>query len=471
MDLSQIQPALDWLTLHQHWVAAALVMVAFFESVAVVGVVIPGVVFLFGISAVAGSGALGIWPTLACAFIGAVSGDCISFFLGKALKQRVRTLWPFARYPHWIDNAEDFIGRHGGKSVVIGRFVGPVRPVIPLVAGMLDMPASRFVGINLLSAMGWAPVYILPGFIFGASLRWGTRFPAEFSTLLLILLTIVSVGLVTAKLSHWHLSPDSRLYGLLHRWVQRQHNVRLVWYWLAERRAERIAFPLPFLVVFLGSLVAAAVLTYLATNGAAALAPLDDLTAAFYQALQHPFLSIFFAAADSLIKPLSSYALVFVLIAWLAVKRHFSAALHCALAVIALEALLALWLPGFAPDLAAPDTANTTNGINPSASVMRISLICLLAASIVAREIGAHQRWLIYGFSILPVLVIASAQLYEGNCQLSGVLISVAGGFALGSALILSFGRHQTRQIAADWSFWLALALGVGLACLISSAI
>ncbi len=222
MDLSQIQPLLDWLVVHQHWVAVALVLVAFLESVAVVGVVIPGVVFLFGISAIAGSGALGVWPTLACAFIGAVLGDCISFFFGKALKQRVRRIWPFARYPHWINNAEDFITRHGGKSVVIGRFVGPVRPVIPLVAGMLGMSAPRFVGINLLSALGWAPVYILPGFVFGASLRWGTRFPAEFSTLLLILVTLLGVGLVTAKLSHWHLSPDSRLYRLLQARVQRQ---------------------------------------------------------------------------------------------------------------------------------------------------------------------------------------------------------------------------------------------------------
>ena len=465
MDLSQIQPALDWLTLHQNWVAAALVTVAFLESVAVVGVIIPGVVFLFGISAVAGSGALGIWPTLACAFVGAVLGDCISFFWGKALKQRVRTLWPFSRYPHWLDNAEDFIGRHGGKSVVIGRFVGPVRPVIPVVAGMLDMPALRFVGINLLSALAWAPLYVLPGFIFGASLRWGTRFPAEFSTLLLILLTIVGVGLGMAKLSHWHLSPQSSLYELLQRWVQRQHNVRLFWYWLAERRAERVAFPLPFLIIFLGSFAATATLIYLTTSSTVLASP-NELAAEFYRALQHPALNSFFNGINTLAQAQPTYSLLSILVIWLAVKRHLSAAFHCLLGSIVLEALLALWLSGSTGIAAAPVS---TSGLDPNASVMRVAMIGLMAAAIVAREINARQRWLIYGFSILPLLLIASAQLYEGESRLSDILTSATGGIVLGSSMILSFGRHQTRQIIADWS--LGLTLAAALTCWISMAI
>ena len=67
MDLSSIQPFLDWLAAHQQWVALSIITIAFLESLAIAGIVIPGVLLLFGASAMAGSGILEIWTTLLCA--------------------------------------------------------------------------------------------------------------------------------------------------------------------------------------------------------------------------------------------------------------------------------------------------------------------------------------------------------------------------------------------------------------------
>ena len=460
MDLTQIQPLLDWLTLHQQWVAGAVILTAFLESVAVVGVIIPGVVLLFGIGAIAGSGALGVWPTLLCAFSGAVLGDCISFFWGKALKERTRTLWPFHKYPHWIDNAEGFIRRHGGKSVVIGRFVGPVRPVVPIVAGMLDMSAPRFVGINLLSALAWAPVYMLPGFVFGASLRWGTQFPTEFTTLLLIFAATIAIGFLTAKLSHWHLSPQSRAYRLLHSWVEGQHNVRLMWYWLAERRAERIAFPLPFLTLFICSLIAICVLGYLASYTTAFL-PLNRLAADFFSAMQHPMLDIFFQVVDGIASPVGCYPFISVLLIWLLFRGYISAALHATLVVLIFEGLMALLPPG--PGVESSRNILMSGGavLMLTDQVIRVTLISMLLAAATARELGAHQRWWVYGVAVAPILISAGGELYSGAHGLSDILFSAGLGFALSSATILSFGRHQTRAIEADWTFWCALPVAL----------
>ena len=69
-----------------------------------------------------------------------------------------------------LENAESFFYRHGGKSILLGRFVGPIRPIIPMVAGMLGMKPMAFTVINVLSAIGWALVYILPGLFLGTSL-------------------------------------------------------------------------------------------------------------------------------------------------------------------------------------------------------------------------------------------------------------------------------------------------------------
>ena len=177
MDLTTIQPFLDWLNAHPDWVAWAIILIAFLESLALAGVIVPGVVMLFGVAAIAGSGVLGLWPALACAFIGAILGDGISFLLGKHFKDSIKTKWPFRDHPYWVQDGELFFAKHGGKSIVIGRFVGPIRPVMPLVAGMMDMPSARFFTINVISALAWAPVYMLPGFAFGASLDWVVEIP------------------------------------------------------------------------------------------------------------------------------------------------------------------------------------------------------------------------------------------------------------------------------------------------------
>ncbi|MES9896122.1 MAG: VTT domain-containing protein, partial [Candidatus Thiodiazotropha endolucinida] len=84
---------------------------------------------------------------------------------------RLRGFWPFNRHPATLQRGITFFQRYGGKSVALGRFFGPVRAIIPLVAGMLGMPPLRFLAANILSALVWAPAYLLPGIVFGASLE------------------------------------------------------------------------------------------------------------------------------------------------------------------------------------------------------------------------------------------------------------------------------------------------------------
>jgi undecaprenyl-diphosphatase len=112
--------------------------------------------------------------------LGAIAGDTASFGLGRLLQGRLTTAWPLSRYPKMISTGERFFYRHGGKSVIIGRFVGPIRPVIPLVAGALMMSWRRFLAFNIGSAIAWAPVYIFPGFLVGSAMASEIRPPAHF---------------------------------------------------------------------------------------------------------------------------------------------------------------------------------------------------------------------------------------------------------------------------------------------------
>ena len=161
-----------WLSSHTRWLGPAIFLISLLESLAIAGIIVPGVALLFATAALAGSAHLSLTGVLVWGFAGAVCGDLISFALGRIFHQDIRRLGLFRKHPQWIDGGEAFFRRYGVLSVLIGRFVGPIRPVIPLVAGMFDMPVLRFVAINLFSAALWAPAYLLPGYVTGNALNW-----------------------------------------------------------------------------------------------------------------------------------------------------------------------------------------------------------------------------------------------------------------------------------------------------------
>ncbi|MTI14693.1 bifunctional DedA family/phosphatase PAP2 family protein [Sansalvadorimonas verongulae] len=185
----------QWVQQQQDWIAFIIMAVAFMESLAVVGLILPGVVMLFTAASLVGGGALDVWTMLLAGFAGAVLGDGVSFIAGQIFHKRIRGWWPFHNHPQWLEQGERFFKRHGGISIALGRFVGPIRPVIPVVAGMMGMPSRYFYLVNILSAALWAPAYLLPGYLVGASVYWQDHFPFEIAAIL-IALAILAVTLV-----------------------------------------------------------------------------------------------------------------------------------------------------------------------------------------------------------------------------------------------------------------------------------
>jgi len=141
------------ITHHPGLAYGAVFLVSLSESLALVGLLVPGTVIMFGVGAVVATGSLGLAPVLLLAMAGAIAGDGVSYWLGHHYKERLMEIWLLSRYPGMLRNGEAFFHRHGGKGVLFGRFVGPVRPVIPVVAGMLGMSAVHFGVVNVLSAI------------------------------------------------------------------------------------------------------------------------------------------------------------------------------------------------------------------------------------------------------------------------------------------------------------------------------
>ena len=185
-----IQPLTLWLYAHPDWALLIAFLMAFAESLAIVGSIIPGGVTMTAIGILAGSGVMNIWLTLIAAAAGAVAGDGASYALGYIFSDHLSDLWPFSRYPRWLEYGKEYFTRHGGKSVLIGRFFGPLRSIIPVIAGILRMNPWHFLLANIISAIGWAILYVVPGVLIGAA---STELSTESATRLFVFILIVLV--------------------------------------------------------------------------------------------------------------------------------------------------------------------------------------------------------------------------------------------------------------------------------------
>lgn len=198
-----IYPLTGWIKEHPNLALLVTFLISFTESVAIIGSIIPGSVTMTAIGILAGSGVMRIDLTLIASILGAIVGDSSSYLIGYTLRDRITHVWPFNRYPNWILYGKEYFAKHGGKSLLIGRFIGPLRSIIPVIAGMVQMEQWRFFLANFISAIGWSMLYVFPGIFIGAA---SNELPPEVASRLFILIIIflLSIWLLTLLLK-WFL--------------------------------------------------------------------------------------------------------------------------------------------------------------------------------------------------------------------------------------------------------------------------
>lgn len=169
---------IDWLSHYPAWLATAIFLSAFLECLAIVGLLIPGSSFLLVLGVAAGHGVLGLPQTLGLAFVGGMLGNLISYGIGRYFEQDIRR-WPLLqRHPQWLGKAENYLEYYGVAGLLAGRFIAPLRPTLPLIAGMLEMPFFRFAIVTLVASTTWALAYVLPSWSAGAA--WRLPLPEGF---------------------------------------------------------------------------------------------------------------------------------------------------------------------------------------------------------------------------------------------------------------------------------------------------
>lgn len=179
----------------QHWGYLGVAFFIFFEDF---GVPLPGETMLIAAALYAGTGGLNIFAVGVIAFVAAVAGDNVGYAIGRwggrELVER------FGKYvfltPTRLDHAEKFFNRHGGKIVVIARFVEGLRQLNGIIAGVAEMHWARFVLFNAIGAAAWVGLWTTLGYVAGDHVETISRYTAYVAEGIGVLAVILIVRAV-----------------------------------------------------------------------------------------------------------------------------------------------------------------------------------------------------------------------------------------------------------------------------------
>lgn len=157
------QQAVEFVRVHEAWAAPLAFALAFGESLVFLSLLTPAWAALIAIGSLIRAGNLDFWPIWVAASIGAAIGDWVSYWLGLKVGRPVASVWPLSRRPELLLATEAFVRRWGVAAIIVGRFFGPLRASVPLVAGVFRMPYWRFQIANVSSAFLWAGVLLFFG--------------------------------------------------------------------------------------------------------------------------------------------------------------------------------------------------------------------------------------------------------------------------------------------------------------------
>ena len=162
----------EFVRAHQVWAAPIMFALAFGESLAFISLLIPAWSILVALGALIGSSGISFWPIWIAGALGAAFGDWLSYWIGFKLEKAVYHMWPLSRHPDLIPRGETFVKKWGVLGIFIGRFFGPLRASVPLVAGIFRMPYWQFQFANFTSAFVWAAVLLTLGDVIGVVVKW-----------------------------------------------------------------------------------------------------------------------------------------------------------------------------------------------------------------------------------------------------------------------------------------------------------
>lgn len=461
MDTGWTQDLLNWLSANPGWAGFWIFVMSFIESLAFVGILVPGIIILFGIGALISFGAIEMLPVWIWGSCGALAGDVISYAVGHRYREHLAEVWPFSKFPGMLERGQEYFRSHGAKSVAIGRFIGPLRPVIPVTAGMMGMAPRRFLMVAIPACIVWTPAYLIPGMLFGASLEVASEYAGRMAL-------VLTIAVVVLWLTWWVIwtayellaSRSARWLRHVIRWLRR-HPVfrRLAGPLLDSSQPEVLSILMMglLLVVFFWGMI---MLLFLS--------PFSVHPQSIDQAVQAYALALRNHVADPLMVALTQLSRLWVLIPtsvavllWLLGAGRKKAAMHWLVAMgggVILQLLLGWSLRATPLLMEAGDVAI----YDPSAALTLATVVLGYYAVMVARELKRRKRKWPYVIAGLLMSLLVLARLYLGLDWLSGALMGVLLGMFWTFVVGIAYRQRAQRSfsgLTASLIFFSMLAI------------
>lgn len=425
----------DWLVANAEWVGFFVFLISALEAIAVVGIAIPGIAVLFALTLIAGKEGIDFWLVLWCGIAGAMVGDAISFWIGKYFKHRIESMWPFRSHPQWLAQGEAFFEKHGGKSIIIGRFIGPLRTFVPLCAGILNMPGWRFTFMNFLSALAWAPFHIFPGYFLGSAINHPLM-PGKQQLWFL-------AGLIALIIAATWLALKVYQYGdpVFRKLADRYPSPRLT---SVNHRPEE---QLGALLIGLFCLLLFSALSY--SLSIPSVQALDHQLTSYLNHLRQPFLDYVFVALSVFGNPKPMIAFSGLLLFYFLGRGEYGAVVHGLVVALACFILIPLFKESF-------EVTRPLHVVNPPSSYSYPSghavvsmMVWGYIGIVMARALPGSQVVRPLAAALTLIIFTSASRLYLGLHWFSDVI----GGLLLGGGLLslirFSYYRFSQARLAA----------------------
>ncbi|HHL31162.1 MAG TPA: hypothetical protein ENJ41_01165, partial [Oceanospirillales bacterium] len=397
-----------------------------------------GAAILIGLGTLIGLGVLDLKVAWIAASLGAIAGDGISFWIGYHYKKRLLKMWPIYKFPKLIDQGQTFFSKWGILSVFIGRFVGLVRPIIPAIAGMMEMPIKRYIAISTVAAILWSPFYLLPGMLFGNAMGSMTKVAGKLTILLLILILAIAFFYWVIHLLYGFLLP--RAHRILSRalvWSQEHKTLGKITSGLIDpRKPEKGS--LAFMATFIIALTIASLFVIINSQMINDWSlQVNQFMQAFHTDWTEPVMLFILAAGHDL----SILIPAVLVLLWLIRRRRRVAAWHWVFIVV-VGYVLAAFIQYFS---AAEDIP--WFGFHHLAWF--VTVVSYWAAFISGALPHKMRSWP-YTLATVLIFMVAFTQLFFMQMSLGVMLISIFSAVFLSAVVAIAF-RMRVRKQLLGW--------------------
>ena len=435
-----------WIGAHPVAAGGVIFAIAFCDAVIVLGAIVPALPLMFAIGVLIGLGEVSGPYAVACAALGAFIGDGSSFWIGRRWGPQLRTVWPFSKHPQLLDRGEQLFRRNAIKSIFVARYVGPVRPFVPAIAGMAQMALRRYIPASAIAAASWALLFLIPGWLLGEAYDAVAAVADRLAIVICALLVAIAAAWAGVLYTYrWFARHADSLLARALRWTSAHPRLgRYAVALISPQRPESASLALLAACLLAIGVAWFALLATMLARGGPLLLDLRVHDAMY--ALRNPLADRLMAGLASIGDPVVLVWPVVLVTLWLLWRRRWMAATHW-MAALAFGLALTAALEA-AIDMPRPPTALSGFGF-PSVGLTMATITFGFFAVLIARELPGRQRVWPYLVSGAVVAILGFARLYLGAHWLTDLV----GGMLLGIVWLLVLGIAYRRHVAR--SFWM----------------